>query len=293
MKYLIVKGFLGFGDRLESLKMAVAYALKHNLQIYVDWRDPLWSHGDNDFYTYFKLVNMPVLKSLDDIPADATYHPPYWKGRLDEHITFDFVKEHANDKLDLDILKEPYEADVVVMSSIGRRSLYSDSGFFANVFRVVDPRILNKIQYHASRKPLAKSWGVHIRGTDRAKRFGRRMYNIQSIVLGFTSRGGMNTEHIVAVSDDKEQLQFWKNYYPQTYVVSEESLKYSTLEGNHHITKDRLQVSKDQMNVDLLVDFFVLASCQNIFSTMKDSRFYQEAVRLHPYIDTILNGNKN
>ena len=79
MKYLIVKGFMGFGDRLESLKMAVAYALKHNLQIYVDWRDPLWSHGDNDFYTYFKLVNMRVLKSLNDIPADASYYPPFWK----------------------------------------------------------------------------------------------------------------------------------------------------------------------------------------------------------------------
>ena len=223
MKYLIVKGFLGFGDRLESLKMAVAYALKHNLQIYVDWRDPMWSHGENDFYTYFKLVNIPVLNSLNDIPADATYHPPYWKGRLDEHITFDFLSKRGEDKLDLGLLTDSYNADVVVFSCIGYRTLYPDSRFFADVFRIIDPRILNKIQYHASRKPLARSWGVHIRGTDRAKRFGRRIYNIQSIVLGFTSRGGLNVEHIVAVSDDREQLQFWKNYYPQTYVVSEES----------------------------------------------------------------------
>jgi len=49
MKYLIVKGWLGFGDRIESLKMAVAYAIKHNLQIYVDWRDSMWSHGTEDF----------------------------------------------------------------------------------------------------------------------------------------------------------------------------------------------------------------------------------------------------
>lgn len=293
MKYLVVKGFLGFGDRLESLKMAVAYAIQHNLQIYVDWRDPLWSHGDNDFYTYFKLVNMPVLNSLNDIPADATYHPAYWKGHLDEQLTFDFIQERQNDGLNLGVLSNPYDADVVVYSCIGPRTLYPDSSFFANVFRVVDSRILNKISYHRSQKPIEKSWGVHIRGTDRCKKFGRRLTSIQSIVLGFTTYGGMNVQNIVAVSDDKEQLQIWKNYYPQSYVVSEQSLKYSTLEGNHHISKENLQVTKDEMNVDLLVDFFVLAMCERIFSTVKDSRFFQEAQRLHPFINTILNGNKD
>ena len=58
MKYLVVKGWLGFGDRLESLKMAVRYALDNNLKIYVDWNDEMWTHGIENFYTYFKLVNM-------------------------------------------------------------------------------------------------------------------------------------------------------------------------------------------------------------------------------------------
>jgi hypothetical protein len=44
MKYLVVKGWLGFGDRLETLKMAVKFALDHKLQIYVDWSDEMWSH---------------------------------------------------------------------------------------------------------------------------------------------------------------------------------------------------------------------------------------------------------
>jgi hypothetical protein len=288
MKYLIVKGALGFGDRLESLKMAVAYALHYNLQIYVDWRDPLWSHGSIDFYTYFKLINMPVLNSLEDIPGDATYYPPYWKGNLEKHVTHDFMLEHKDDKLDLGVLKDPYNADVVVFSSIGVRTLYIDSGFFANVFRVVDTRILNKINYHASHKQLSKSWGVHIRGTDRARRLSRRLTTIQSIVLGFTTMGGMNQTNIVAVSDDKEQLEIWKRYYPQSYIVSEHSVRYASLEGNHNISRDNLQFTKDEMNVDSLVDFFVLAKCERIFSTVKDSRFFQEARRLHPYVDIIL-----
>jgi len=288
MKYLIVKGSLGFGDRLESLKMAVAYALHYNLQIYVDWRDPLWSHGSNDFYTYFKLVNMPVLNSLEDIPADATYHPPYWKGNIHQQLTHEFLLKNPDYNLDLGVLKDPYNADVVVFSSIGNRTLYSDSKFFANVFRVVDSRIFNKVKYHESQKPLSKSWGVHIRGSDRAKKFGRRLTSIQSIVLGFTTMGGMNQNNIIAVSDDKEQLEIWKAYYPRSYIVSEHSVKHATLEGVHHISKENLKVTKDEMNVDLLVDFFVLAKCERIFATVKDSRFFKEALRLHPYVDTIL-----
>lgn len=288
MKYLVVKGFLGFGDRLESLKMAVKYAIDNNLQIYVDWRDPMWSHGSEDFYTYFKLVNMPVLNSLSDIPEDASYHPAFWKGNLDKHITFEFLQEHASDNLILGLLDKPYDADVVVFMNCDKRYLYSDSSFFGNVFRVIDNRILSKINYHSSRKPLAQSWGIHIRGTDRASGPNRRSLSIQSIVTHFTSMGGLNVQNIVAVSDDIEQLSIWKRYYPNTYVISEVSLQNSTIAGNHNVSKEKLHSSKDEMNVDLLVDFFVLASCDRIFSTFKDSRFGKEATRLHPFVRQML-----
>lgn len=290
MKYLIVKGWLGFGDRLQSLKMAVKYAIDNKLQIYVDWRDDGWSHGSEDFYTYFKLVNMPVLNSLSDIPEDATYYPPFWKGNLDKHISYEFLNEHKDDNLNLGILDKPFEADVVVFSSCGNRALYPDSSFFANSFRVVDPRILSKIGYHASRKPLSKSWGIHIRGTDRAFGPNRRSLSIQAIVSHFTTMGGMNIDNIVAVSDDNDQLTIWKRYYPQTYVISEASLHNSIRTGNHNVSKDQLKHSKDEMNVDSLIDFFVLCLCERVFSTFKDSRFAAEARRLHPVIGQILNG---
>lgn len=285
MKYLIVKGWLGFGDRLESLKMAVAYAIAHNLQIYVDWRDPMWSHGSEDFYTYFKLVNMPVLNSLDDIPEDATYHPAYWKGNLDKQITYEFVKEHASDGLNLNILDKPFDADVVVYSCIGNRILYADSTFFGNVFRVGDSRILNRVKQHYNAYPVSSSWGIHIRGTDRV-RDRRRLASIQSIVSNVTSNGGLNKAHMVVVSDDKEHAQIWKNYYPNSYIAS--NFNVGSSKGLHNLNKGELSASKDEINVDMLVDFFVLAKCERIFSTIKDSRYAQEARRLHPVVDRIL-----
>ena len=285
MKYLVVKGWLGFGDRLESLKMAVAYALHYNLQIYVDWRDPMWSHGSEDFYTYFKLVNIPLLNSLNELPEDATYYPSYWKGNLDNHITADFLKEHTADNLNLNILDKSFDADVIVYSCIGGRTLYPDSTFFGNVFRVVDPRILSKVKQHYQAYPVSNSWGIHIRGTDRLKN-GRRMLSVQSIVSNVTTMGGLNKPNMVVVSDDQENTKIWKNIYPSSYVVS--NFNVESNKGIHNLLKDELGGSKDQLNVDMLIDFFVITKCERVFSTVKDSRFAQEARRLHSVIDKIL-----
>jgi hypothetical protein len=287
MKYLVVKGWLGFGDRLETLKMAVKYALDHNLQIYVDWNDEMWSHGTENFYTYFNIVNMPTLKSLDDIPANATIYPEYWKNHIKEPLTIDIINKKIEIGLDLGALSKEYDADVVVISSIGYRMLYPDSAFFANVFRVVDPRILTKIKQRRSRYPIEQSWGIHIRGTDRL-RPNKRSISVQSIVSLITCHGGLNGPKMTVVSDDKENVEIWKRYYPDSFLVSELSLQQDSTAGNHNLTKEKLKFTKDEMNVDALTDFFTLALTQRIYTTCKDSRFTQEARRLHPWIKTII-----
>jgi hypothetical protein len=286
MKYLVVKGYLGFGDRLESLKMAVKYAMHYNLQIYVDWRDPMWSHGGEDFYTYFKLINVPVLASLDDIPADATFYPPMWKDCLHEQMTYEFGTKHMGDNIDIGLMDKPYDADVVVLASCGYRKLFPDSSFFADVFRVVDDRVLANIRHHKSKYPVEKSWGIHIRGTDNVSRHKRELC-VQSIACRMTMMGGLNSPNMVVVSDDKEMTALLKNFYPNAYVISDLSVQTS-LVGNHNLGKDALHTSKDNMNVAMLTDFFILASCAQIFTTVKGSRFYQEAYRLHPIVDKLM-----
>jgi hypothetical protein len=285
MKYLVVKGWLGFGDRLETLKMAVKFALDHKLQIYVDWSDEMWSHGDENFYTYFKLINIPVLESLDVIPANATYYPDYWKDHIKEPITSDTADKKFG--LDLGILNKEYPADVVVVSSIGMRTIYPDSTFFSNVFRVTDQRILTKLRQRRSMYPIERSWGIHIRGTDRL-RANKRMISVQSIVSIVTCHGGLNGVKMTVVSDDKENAELWKRYYPESFLVSELSIQQASIAGNHNLSKDKLKFTKDEMNVDALTDFFTLALTDRIYTTCRDSRFTQEARRLHPVIKTIL-----
>lgn len=287
MKYLIVKAWLGFGDRLESLKMAVAYAQKFNLQIYVDWTDPIWSHSGETFYTYFNIVNMPTLKTIDDIPEDATVFPEYWKGKLKEPITEELLKKKIDYKLDLGMLTKEYPADVVVFSSIGTRILYEDSSFFANVFRVTDLRILNTIRDRLAKYSLKNTIGIHIRGTDRIRNQTRRELGIQHLAVRAMMNGGFSGKPMIAVSDDKDSFDIWKRFYPQCVLLSSASLEQSSSKGNHNTKAEDLKVSKDEMNVEMLVDFFTLASCERVMTTYKDSRFAWEARRLHPFVSTI------
>lgn len=288
MKYLVVKGWLGFGDRMESLQMAVNFALKFNLQIYVDWRDSMWTHGDEDFYTYFKLVNIPLLNSLSDIPEDATVYPTFWKGRLHEQLSNEFFNEHIKEEMHIGQLHKEYPADVIV-STLNNRTIYNDLTFFADVFRVIDPNVRSKLNERKQKLPLANAWGIHIRGTDRTSSRNRDL-SIQAIASNVTMHGGLNGVKMIAVSDDKECLAVWKRFYPNTIVASELSISQSSLKGNHNLTKDSLSVSKYEMNVDMLTDFFTLASCSQIFSTFKTGRFFREAQRLSPHVNKILQG---
>jgi hypothetical protein len=288
MKYLIVKGGpCGFGDRLECLKMYVKFALKNNLQIYVDWEDPIWSHNGESFYTYFDLVNIPKLKSIDDIPANATVYPAFWKDKLKLPYQAEFFTTNPETRLGY-MKDQDYKADVVVCSSDGMRYFYenSNSDFFANVFRVIDPRIITKVRERQQKYDLKNKVGVHLRGTDRANRIDKSK-RMAGIGCRMVHSGLLHGMKFVAVSDDPVFIELWKARYSNFPVLTELG-NLGGSEGVHKKTKDQLTVSKDLLNVDLIVDFFTLASCQSIISTMKDSRFANESQKLRRSIDKIL-----
>jgi len=287
MKYLIVKGGLcGFGDRLECLKMAVNYALKFNLQIFVDWEDPVWSHSGETFYSYFKLVNMPVLRSIDDIPEGSTVYPEFWKDKLKLPYLIDYVK--TKPELSLGYLQDQvFSSDVVVYTSAGKRLVYNnDSAFFSNVFRVIDRRIINKVKRRQQQFQLSNRIGIHLRGTDRAKTIDKS-YRMSELNLKLVGSGIMRGATCIAVSDDPDFITMWKARHPSFPLLTESSALGGN-EGVHIKSKDNIAISKDLLNVDMLVDFFTLASCRQVISTMNDSRFAAEARRLHAYVNQIL-----
>jgi hypothetical protein len=221
-----------------------------------------------------------VLNSIDDIPKDATVFPPVWKDHLkgypdieltnlNKEVTFGYIDEQV------------FDADVFVYLCNSYRYIFADSQFFANVFRVVDSRIIQKVRNRAQQYNLKSTIGIHLRGTDRARRLDKT-HRMAGINIRMMSLGLLNGQGFIAVSDDPEYIQIWKAKYNLPILTEVGSL--GGREGVHNKSKDSISVSKDQLNVDLLVDFFTLASCKSVISTSKDSRFGQEAIRLSSYI---------
>lgn len=270
MKYLLVKAWLGFGDRLQGLKMCVKYAQQHNRAILIDWSDSIWSHSEESFYTYFDL-KMPTFK----LPLDSglSVYPESWKDKLDKTLT----EEMLNAGIDYGQLDKPFNEDIIVYCCVGYRSVYNDSKFFTNVFRVIHPEILRKVHQRRNQYNLSNKIGVHLRGTDRATEINK-LNRFRGIKLRMTGLGLLSGQEFIAVSDDQDFTKMWKANFK--FPLLTEIIPGGS-QGNHRISSDSLNISKHDLNIDMLVDFFTLASCKDILSTSNDSRFAQEATRLH------------
>jgi hypothetical protein len=274
MKYLLVKAWLGFGDRLQGLKMCVKYAQDFNRAILVDWSDSIFSHSGESFYTYFDL-KMPTFT----LPLDPglSIYPTYWTGKLDKPFTADMfdIKD-----IDIGYLDKYYDADILVYCCIGYRLVYNDSRFFTNVFRVIHPDILRKVRQRLQQYNLGTKTGVHLRGTDRSTRINK-LDRFRGIRLRMTGLGSMAGQEFIAVSDDEDFSRMWKANFSFPLLTE---IVLGGNAGNHQISSEQLKISKHELNIDMLTDFFTLALCKQVLSTSNDSRFAQEALRLHPSI---------
>jgi hypothetical protein len=227
---------------------------------------------------------MPVLKSIDDIPDNATVFPAFWKDKL----KLPYLKKYSdsNPEIELGYLTDKvWSQDVIVYSSDSTRFLYNDSSFFGNVFRVIDQRIVSKVKERQQTYQLSKHIGVHLRGTDRANKIDKA-YRMAELNIRLVNSGIIRGAKCIAVSDDPDFVKIWKSRYSFPLLTEAGALGGSG--GVHTKSKESLTISKDSLNVDMLIDFFTLASCREVISTMNDSRFAREAQRLHPYVTQIL-----
>lgn len=277
MKYLLVKALAGFGDRLESLKMCIKYAQDHNLKILVDWTDSTWCHDTESFYKYFSL-DMPTF-TIEEVEGLSVY-PPYWKDRLRDKMTSELIKK---EEVAIGRLLEPFPADVIVATCDGIRSIFTEYAFFTKVFKVIDPRVIQEVKRRQQAYSLSKKWGIHLRGTDRAGGINYKLDRITALGARLVAHGIFNAKAIV-VSDDEEYIRIWKTRWPDHPILTTVTLNSN--KGSHTILNP--EVSKDTLNVNLLVDFFTLASCSRVFTTAHDSRFAREAQKANPNINELL-----
>lgn len=86
LKYLIVKGCAGIGNRLYTITRAMEIAKLQNRILVVDWSDGQFAPKNvNAFYHFFDIKDFPHAKHLPDI-APLSVYPKIWKTEINNSI---------------------------------------------------------------------------------------------------------------------------------------------------------------------------------------------------------------
>ena len=192
LKFVVLKGMEGFGDRLQCLLQAIIYAQTTKRILVVDWSDFNWTHEkkiNSDFYFRFKnLLFFPYETFYEYFSlnhANLSVYPEIWKRYLldtdyENFIYKDIfqVPEINKDNVFWKIAnwaQSDFKEDIVVMPGVSNRA-YNYKSFEEIIF---NKWITDKIKdYAKSNKLISKKYDViHLRAGSKTWAKGHEGYH--------------------------------------------------------------------------------------------------------------------
>ncbi len=243
-KYLLVKAYVGFADRLQALSHAIDYAAKHDRILCVDWRDAIWSDGIIDFATYFDTGTVPTISFAElQTCAPATVWPVGWSNQFDRKADARFIygKEYANPLED-----KEYDADLLVYASTGHRTFHWSNIYQLRIKQPYRQRIVAELERYARFEDI-----VHLRGTDRVKAADYDGYLAET----YTRMAAVDRQaEVLVVSDCLPLVELFRKEFPNAVLRTPNLEALDPKQGTHF----QKTVSKEEMNLQMLIDFFLL-----------------------------------
>jgi hypothetical protein len=252
-KYLLVKGWCGFADRLQCMSAAIKYANKHKRIICVDWTDSIWK-GDTpnmNFDTFFDMT----CEGISTIPLDEllqkqnelSIYPSVWKDQLEKKP--DLYMYEKPYQIDLDS-NPTYKEDILVYTSTELRTYHKDN--ICNCIRVKEPYrsyIIEKLKEYQGYKTV-----VHLRGSDRVKPDKYEEY----IKKNFEPKMKKNKNGTVLIVSDTESLfKYFQEKYPDSVVRTPNTSYTSSSDAGKPLHQDG-SIDKYDFNTQTLIDFFII-----------------------------------
>jgi hypothetical protein len=249
-KYLLVKGWCGFADRLQCLSAAMSYAKKHNRIICMDWTDVIWK-GDTpnmNFDTFFELTvpTMP-LEELLQKQKELSIYPPVWKGQLEKTPALYMYEKPYQIDLDAD---PTHKEDILVYTSTELRTY--NKGNICECVRIKEPyrsSIIEKLKQYQGYKTV-----VHLRGSDRVKPDQYEEYLKKNFEPKMKDK--MN-ETVLIVSDTETLFKYFQEKYPQS-IVRTPNTSYTSSSDPHKTMHQDGSIDKYDFNTQTLIDFFII-----------------------------------
>lgn len=255
---LVVKGWEGLADRLQSLSHCMNYCLKYKAAICVDWRDYMWGQGTDDFADYFEIVGIPVVPLstvLSRVTAGAKVNPPAY--------TYDLLRDPPSEvihfsefqsKIDNSCAKQ--EGDIIVHNSKGTR-MWHLNNLIQNI-RVAE-RVRPQIIQQLSSLQLPYT-SIHLRGTDR-----KNDTTLLHVTNGYTALPPHAKVRSYIITDMRVLAEEWLQKHPESKYVNENApiLKIAPgSQGTHMLAPEVLEfygITKRDLNLNTIADFLVIA----------------------------------
>jgi hypothetical protein len=245
-RYMIHKGYEGFGDRLQSLSFCIDLAKMYNRTLYVDWYDKIWN---DDFYEYFFFEGIDF---TTECPTEyKTVYPTFWENGLGL-VVDKWIHHLPMVKFDQD--QKKFE-DVWVHPGIGFRRW--DISMIVDHLRLmpdVHEQIKQQVAKHDPELPV-----VHLRGTDRT--------DDKTFISVMELSKKVPVAHVV--SDDSKLVDMWQSVSP--------SSTFEMTNVAHHFNRTS---DKRKSNIKALSDFFILASAKEAHGIKQEESAFFKMARL-------------
>jgi hypothetical protein len=304
MRFAVLKGIQGFGDRLQCLLQAIRYAQHTERILVVDWRDTDWTHdqtkfGFQDFFRLSGVASFGIDEFCQYVKAhgrELTVVPSTWTHKLTDwryqnwiySDIFSHPKVEDDESLNqclsriVDYKRPDFDADVVVLPGVYRRVCnYSDVRWLQpslwldlRLRSLLDPhQELKRSHYDAIHiRGGSKSWaGGHVPLKGLAEHIEKTWPNkdhyFERMHTAYTNLvKTLEPLPLLLVSDSKQLSDDWQERYGSCLTVP--TFNHVIEEsGTHKLTLSQLtehSISKADLNIELLRDFVLLTNARSI-----------------------------
>ncbi len=304
MRFAVLKGIQGFGDRLQCLLQAIRYAKNCNRVLVVDWRDTDWTHEPDDFgfEDFFKLhgVNVFSLDSFiqyfDEHKRTLSVEPSSWRYKITDwkyqnwiyESTFNYPIEEGHEVHNqvigeiCEYKRADFDADIVVLPGVYRRVCHYVDVRYIRLSRWVQYLVEQNIKAHSSLRRFqydaihlrggSKKWaGGHVPMKELAAQIDSTWPDedtyFERIHSAYTNLiGTMESLPLLLVTDSSLLADRWQDRYGKCLTMPTFN---SVLEesGTHKISAEKLKseaISKADLNIELIRDFVLLTNSRSI-----------------------------
>lgn len=298
MKFLLIKSFSGFGDRIEHLLCSLQYAKCSGRILVIDWTDHVWCGKDanKDFNYYFILKDTDTMNLKDfktmfinrqkankRLTVFPDFHYENILRRSDEKNIKFLCKDIQNLFKNVITKKmEDLQYDIIVTSDFEKRN---HAGVFSISKLLYKPFILEYIKEDPNYHFLINNdfVSIHLRGTDRSSYteenrpdLSNFSHHIDDYVDKLIKKIPQGTKNILLLSDSNILISHFLEKVEDNYnIMQTTNEKSSENIGLHIIPRD----CKLKCNLELLKDFYFMTFSTHVICD-QISRFSLVAKRV-------------